>query len=467
MRLRFLISVIAAGTLLISVLGQSAPDSTFLSDAALREILTERVNAKQALGIVVGTIGPRGPRVIAVGDIDTNDNRQVSGDTIFGIGAITEIFTSLLLEDMAQRGEVALADPVEKYLPKTVTMPERGRKITLQDLATHVSGLPRNPTNLSPKDLKNPYADYTTKQLYQFLSSYHLDREPGSTWEYSNLGPGLLGQVLALRSHQTYESLVRTRITGPLAMKSTGITFSRELASRQGIAHDAQFGFIPTWDFQTMAGAGALRSTANDLLSFLGAVLGYSKSPLAPALAAMVKVRRPTSWTELENAIGWQVNVLDGNEIVRKDGGTLGFSNYGYSTFIGYDPKARTGVVVLSNASTLMGVDDIGMHLLDPRYPLRGRNQKAVAVDPKRLDGLVGSYQLSPSSAIVVTRTDNQLFAQLGAQPKFEIFPQSDFNYFYKAFDAQLTFEPDAQGKGNALILHYNGRHQRAKRVVE
>ena len=106
---------------------------------------------------------------------------------------MTKAFTSLLLADMAQRGEVALTDPVSRYLPAGVKVPERGgRSIQLQDLATHTSGLPRLPPNLRPKDAANPYADYTVPHLYEFLSRYSLKRDIGSRYEYSNLGGGLL-----------------------------------------------------------------------------------------------------------------------------------------------------------------------------------------------------------------------------------------------------------------------------------
>src|SRR5512132_4333622 len=141
------------------------------------------------------------------------------------MGSATKVFTSLLLADSVRRGEVALSDPASKYLPPDVKIPERGgRQITLQDLATHTSGLPRLPSNLAAKDASNPYADYTVAQLYAFLSAYQLTRDIGSKYEYSNLGAGLLGHLLARRAGVDYETLVRTRITGPLGMNSTVVT---------------------------------------------------------------------------------------------------------------------------------------------------------------------------------------------------------------------------------------------------
>ncbi len=135
---------------------------------------------------------------------------------------MTKVFTSLLLMDMTRRGEVALADPISKYLPASVKVPERnGRKITLADLSTQSSGLPRLPTNLHPKDETNPYADYSVQQLYDFLSGYQLTRDIGSQYEYSNLGVGLLGHVLSLRAGSSYEALVRSRVSDPLSMWHT------------------------------------------------------------------------------------------------------------------------------------------------------------------------------------------------------------------------------------------------------
>ncbi len=153
-------------------------------------------------------IDANGRRVFAFGGLSRNDNRRLNGETVFEIGSITKEFTSLLLTDMARRGEVALTDPVSKYLPEGVTVPERNnRKIALADLSTHSSGLPRMPSNFNPKDEANPYADYSVQQLYDFLSGYRLTRDIGTQYEYSNLGAGLLGHALSLRARMSYESL--------------------------------------------------------------------------------------------------------------------------------------------------------------------------------------------------------------------------------------------------------------------
>ena len=213
--------IVFAALALLDSSAARAQTSPIPSDAAIRQILVDRIDVqKQSVGIVVGVIEPSGRRVVAYGRASRNDARPLNGDTLFEIGSITKVFTSLLLADAVERGEVALTDPVGKFLPAKVRMPERGgRAITLQDLATHTSGLPRLPTNMAPKDPSNPYADYTFENLYAFLSDYQLTRDIGSQYEYSNLGGGLLGHALTLAAHATdYEALVRARVTTPLGM---------------------------------------------------------------------------------------------------------------------------------------------------------------------------------------------------------------------------------------------------------
>ncbi|HXW62346.1 MAG TPA: serine hydrolase [Candidatus Acidoferrales bacterium] len=457
------VRVLALLTLFGFALGQM-PQTVVPPEAEIRQILVDRIDVQhQSVGIVVGVIGPGGRRVISYGHLDKADPRPLNENTIFEIGSATKVFTSLLLADMVERGEVALDDPVAKYLPSSVKMPERnGRSITLVDLATHTSGLPRLPQNLTPKDPGNPYRDYSVEQLYEFLSGYELARDVGSRYEYSNLGGGLLGYALARRAGTDYEALVQTRICDPLHMNSTRITLTSEMKARLAVGHNSALESVESWDLPTLAGAGALRSTASDLLIFLAANLGYTQSPLAPAMAAMLKVRRPTGQPGLDIALGWHIYTVNGKEIVWHNGGTGG-----YRSFMGFDPKTRIGVVALSNAFTALGVDDIGRHLLDPSVPLASppKAHTAVVVDTKVFDAYVGKYQLAPNFVITITRDGDHLFEQATAQAAFEIFPESDHDYFLKVVDAQITFVTDGNGRITELILHQGGLDQHANRI--
>ena len=447
-----------------AAIAQSPPPAAAPPDSEIRRILIDRIDTqKQGVGIVVGVIEPRGRRVIAYGSLEKGDKRPLDGDTLFEIGSITKVFTALLAADMAQRGELKLDDPIAKYLPPGTKVPERnGRQITLVDLATHTSALPRMPNNFRPQDPENPYADYTVEALYSFLSSYELPRDIGVKFEYSNLGFGLLGQGLAYRAGMDYEQLVVTRICDPLHMNSTRITLSAPLRQRLAAGHSADLVTVPGWDIPVLAGAGALRSSTNDLLTFLAAMMGYTNNPLAAAQKTTLGISRPTGGAFIDSGLGWVIDTRGGGQIIWKNGGTGG-----YRTFIGYSPRTRIGIVALANTSTNEGTDDIGLHLLDARYPLSVPEGTPAehTVDVQTLDTYVGYYEVSANFILTVTREDNQLFVRGTGQPKGAIFPKSDGEFFSKIVDAQFTFQTDAQGKVTALVLHQNGRDLHAPRI--
>jgi CubicO group peptidase (beta-lactamase class C family) len=455
-------------TLVLAAQGGSAQSTRDIpADAEIRKIIAERVDKyRQSVGIVVGVIEPKGRRVVAYGKLDSDDPRPLNGDTVFEIGSITKVFTSLLLADMAERNEVKLSDPVAKYLPATVKVPERrGEQITLEDLSTHTSGLPRMPVNVDPIDPANPFAEYTVGGLYEFLSSYRLPRDIGESFEYSNIGGALLGHALAQRAGMSYESVIERRITEPLALKSTRVTLTPDMKARLAVGHAYALEPTPNWDLGALSAAGALRSTANDLLTFLSANLGYTRTPLSQAMAAMLKVRRDRDRGTI--GLGWFFDLRGGVEIVSHSGSTGG-----YQSFIGYDPKARIGVVVLSNSGAGASVDDIGIHLLNPRMPLLDsewltppKERKEISVDSQLLDSYVGRYRFPPSQPANITREGGRLVLQAEGEVKIVFYPESKQDFFAKIMDAQMTFSTDAQGRVTELIFYRGGRDVHVSRI--
>jgi len=430
----------------------------FTTSSDLQDILKARVDQKKAVGIVVGTIDANGRNVIAYGRITRDRDGEPDGNTVFEIGSVTKVFTSLLLADMVERGEVRMDTPVADLLPKTVKVPSRnGRPITLLDLSMQSSGLPRVPTNLRPADFTNPYADYNASRLYDFLSGYTLPRDPGEKYEYSNLGAGLLGHALALKAGMSYGDLVRKRILEPLGMQNTSIVLSEDQKKRLAAGYNASLNPAKNWDFDALAGCGALRSTANDMLLFLAANLELTDTPLRAALRRMRSVRKPTGMPDLNIAMAWHIFTRFGGEIVWHNGGT-----FGYRSFIGFDPAAKRGVVVLCN--TFTDIDDIGLHALDSRYPLTvaARERTEIAMDPEALKRYEGEYQLAPAFTIKVTRDGSHLMAQATNQPAFEIFAEKENEFFFKVVDAQITFVVEGTGPVTGLVLHQGGHDMKA-----
>jgi serine-type D-Ala-D-Ala carboxypeptidase/endopeptidase len=433
-------------------------------EAEVKQILRQRIDVdKKGVGIAVGILNEKGIKLISHGKMNVKESREVNPDSLFEIGSITKVFTGILLADMVARGEMKLEDPISLYLPKSVKVPSRnGREITLVDLATHTSGLPRMPTNFKPKDLKNPFADYTVEQIYEFLSGYTLPRDIGSRYEYSNIGMGLLGHILALKAGSDYETLVINRICKPLKLNDTRITLSAEQKARLATGHGPDFQPVPNWDVTSLAGAGALRSTVNDMLKFLAANLGLAKTDLLPVLQKSHEVPRLSTPQSTEVALGWHINRSHGTDIIWHNGGTAG-----YRTFIGFAPAKRAAVVVLSNAN--FGQDDIGFHLLESRYglqkfaPPKARSEIAVAAEV--LETYVGEYQLAPNFKITITREGDKLFAQATEQPKFQLFGETQSEFFLKAVDAQISFVKDDKGRIGQLILHQGGQQLPAKKI--
>jgi CubicO group peptidase (beta-lactamase class C family) len=443
--------------------GQTASEEDIA--AVLKEtldaLLKERVDTgRESTGLVAVVLDGRRRIDAAYGRSDAADNRALDADTIFEIGSISKVFTALLLADMIVRGEVAADDPVAKFLPDSVRVPFFVEApITLLDLATYTSGLPRMPSNFTPRNAANPYADYTVEQLYDFVSNHKLRFKPGTHYEYANLGFGLLGHALALRAGKSYEELVVSRICAPLGMESTSITFSPSMQQRLAHGHNANLEPVANWDIPTLAGAGALRSSANDLVKFLEACLGNKPSPLEAAMATMLGQRHPTERPRVEVAHGWFVSTSYRDEIAWKDGGTGG-----YATFIGYSTKSRRASILLSNTADYSANLKLGVHLINPAYALT-KLHRQIAVDPAILAAYVGRYELDPNFVLTVRADGNRLFVQATAQAEFEAFAESETDFFYRVVDAQITFDRPEGGMAPALTLHQNGKDRPGKRL--
>jgi CubicO group peptidase (beta-lactamase class C family) len=353
----------AAVTLLGADPGRvNAPDLKAEIDRLVQPLIKD----KKVIGLVVGVVNEKGQQVHGYGKVDRDSSKAPVGETLFEIGSATKAFTGLLLADMARSGSVKVNDPVRVYLPEEAKVPERnGKEITLLDLATHTSGLPRVPPGfglyilLTPKGMDNPYAQYTDKLLYKSLAGYELPRAIGSKYDYSNLGMGLLGHALACRAKTSYERLLVKRLFEPLQMKDTRITLSSEQHWRLARGHSKAGEPVASWDFDVLAGAGALRSTANDLLTFLAANLGLKKTKLQEAMEMSHKPQKDIDDKGFRIALGWHILPLEGTgmQAVWHNGETAG-----YHAFMGINKQTRTGVVVLAN--TAYSIDRIGFDLL-------------------------------------------------------------------------------------------------------
>jgi D-alanyl-D-alanine-carboxypeptidase/D-alanyl-D-alanine-endopeptidase len=305
---------------------------------------------KSKAALVVGLIDPNGTKVYSFGNISKENNIPVNGSTLFNIASITKPFTTLVLADMVKQGIVYLDDPIEKYLPSNVKIPQyNGTKITLEDLATHTSGLPFMPSNIWINNTVGELnSDYNETQLYHGLANTTLLSKPGTKFLYSDFGLGLLGHILSVKAGVPYEQLVKDRVLDVLGMNDTKITLSQnDIKNRFPVGHqngsEIQTPKVP----DVIAGAGAYRSTANDLLKYLSANLGLLHTKLDDSIALQHLIQHPSISANPMNYseyidLGWRVLTNFGTEILTHTG-----SINGWNANVAFIPSKQIGVVSL------------------------------------------------------------------------------------------------------------------------
>jgi CubicO group peptidase (beta-lactamase class C family) len=425
--------------------GGAAVTSMSASDAAFQALLDARVAGTPGVGIIVGIVDGDRTAIYQAGT--TGTSRPLDDRTEFEIGSVTKTFTATLLASMVLDHSVFLSDPVAKYLPTAVHVPSRdGKQITLLNLATQHSGLPRLPTNLDPT-ASDPYATYHENDLFAFLDGYALPRDPGSDYEYSNLGIGLLGDALALRERRSYIALLRRRVLGPLGMSDTATGLDAGQRQRFAIGHTLDGDVAPPWTFDAIAPAGALRSTIRDMLKYVRCNMGQGPLARACLFAQMPRDTIPG------NHIGLVWEIGDVRPIVHHGGDTAG-----YHAAVAVSPDHRKGVVVLSNGG--LPVEDIAFHALDARFGVASL-PAGVALDPSILDAYVGEYHThepDPNLTFTIRHRGNHLTVQLIGQPEFRLYASAKDHFFLRVVDAQIDFLPDPLGHVNGLVLHQGGK---------
>jgi serine-type D-Ala-D-Ala carboxypeptidase/endopeptidase len=399
--------------------------------------------------LVFGVVDGDKSEVVAFGRLD--GGKAPDGDTVYEIGSITKTFTATLLAQAVLSGAVSLEMPVGQLLPDFKIPSRETKEITLGDLATQHSGLPRLPPDFMPADPDNPYADYDAAKLKAFLAAYELPREPGATYEYSNLGFGLLGYALAESAHTSYGALVEDGVLKPLGMTMSGTAFTDAMRAHLAPGHDDNGKPAKNWDFDALAGAGAIRSTANDMLRYLRANMGLDPSPLSEAMRFAQEPRRDMGRI-MRVGLAW---ITNDKGIVWHNGGTGG-----YRSFAGFSADRRHGVVVLSDSA--VDVDDLGFAALDPDAPLR-TSFKVAALPDASLDDYVGTYKLADNFLLKIFRMPDGLYARATGQFAIPIFPTAPNEFFAKVAGIGISFTRDGAGAVNGLVLHQNGEHPAAK----
>ena len=342
------------------IAAEAMPAPTY--DAAMAPVKAEELQALMdkdlAKALKDGQLAPSTGGGITIGVVEHGVRRVFSYgaakvDSIFEIGSMTKTFTGLILSQMVEQGKVQFDEPVRALLPAGTVAKPAGAEITLLDLATQHSGLPRMPDNFHPANQDNPYADYHAVNLYAFVGQHGVAKPAATTFLYSNLGFGLLGQALADRAGTTYPELLKAQVAGPLGLRETVIALTPEQQGRFIAGHDGDHKPAHAWDLDGFAGAGAIRSTAGDMLTYLEANLhpetvkaagGFAGSKTLSAALVQDHELHADAVAGMRIALAWLYEPDKGN--YWHNGATGGYSSYGF-----FNPKGDYAAVVLYNAS--------------------------------------------------------------------------------------------------------------------
>ena len=415
------------------------------SESALEGSL-RRWLADQPGGVAAAFVDAEGVTFATAGKFSSTDSSAITRDTQFEIGSVTKVFTALLLADAVAAQKMRLEDAVGK--------PFAPSKVTLLQLATHTSGLPRMPADLPAGDPLNPYAVADEKMLVKSFAGAASSAAPSDAASYSNFGFAVLGQAVAAGWGKPYAAALRERVLAPLGLNDTVAAWREADAKRLAPPHNEQ-GPASNWDMSAFAPAGALVSTTRDLAKFLQACLGFEKTPLAAVLADAARPRVADNSAPTQTGLAWIVEQRGASTIVWHNGGTGG-----YRSFIGYDATGRVGVALLTNHTT--SLDALGMALLEGRE-LQARRASEASGNAK---AYLGNYPLAPSFVIAVTAEGEALFLQATGQPRLKLRALAADRFATLGVDAEVSFERDASGQVAALVLHQGGIDQRAPRLA-
>lgn len=402
-------------------------------------------------GLVIATVDARGEACYqALGSAQAGAAEPLNSHSLFEIGSVTKLFTALSLAQLAEQGQLSLTASFRALLSQAPPVKHTEREISLQDLATHSSGLPRLPANFSPANPQDPYADYSFTQLWNFLRDDGVSAPVGSRYTYSNLGYGLLGLALSTSQGETYAEMIERLVIRPLGLRETAIALNAGQQQRLVRGH-VGLQPVPYWNGGLLAGAYALHASAADLTRFVAAAMHVPGQPLAKAFTLSETPLFRVS-DQLQVGLGWHLLGTGDAQICFHNGETAGFRSY-----VGFSASRRQGVVMLANAASLP-VDDLALHLLQPQHPLP-HPRREITLSPDQLDSLSGRYRFAGIGLDAsIRRVEDHLVAGFVGQGDVRLYAESSRRFFLKEADVVLEFSLNAQGRVVGLSLLQNGQ---------
>ena len=386
------------------------------------------------------------------------DRVAVTPETKFRIGSITKQFTAAAILKLREQGKLNLDDKLSKFIPGF----PRGDEVTIHQLLTHTSGI--HDYVAKPDFLETVTVPVTTEAFIESFKNDPYDFDPGKKWRYSNSGYFLLGYIVEKVSGLSYDDFLRKNLFDPLGMKNTGVHHATDVLEHEAQGYSYPEGKVKkalNWDMSRAGGAGAIYSTVTDLFRWNEAVFHGKVLSEASLEAAFTPVKTPENEGErIEGGYGygWAISKLRGLKEI-SHGGTM----HGFTTFLLRVPREEFTVVVLANDPPGLNPEQLAHEIAEIYLTHKLESRPAFVahkmISPKVYDAYVGRYDYG-ITILTVTREDDRLFAQLRGEGKWEIFPRSETEFFWKGADAQITFVKNEKGAVTKAI------HRQGSQIV-
>ena len=408
-----------------------------------KNYIHDRVDSGENKSIIVGIYNNGERSFYAYGLPYDNSPYKVSENSIYQIGSVTKVFTSLLFAQLSHLNEITLEDKVGHYFPEKYNQHLFFKNITFRDLLSHTSGLPRLPTNLKIMDVYNPYEGYKKEQLESYISSLEKNLPQLGTYGYSNLGYAILGYVISNLKVKTFNQILKDNVLYPLHLENTFFYASRLLPHHVTKGH-VRGKEVPDWDFEAFQAAGGMYSSASDLLKFI--IFNIQKDVLKKAIETTHKIYvDDTNIDGLKVALGWHIL----SDVFYHNGETGG-----YASFIGFHAKKNIGVVVLTNSKR--SVDDIGFSLLFDNYKLPPI-LKSIVIDKDELNKFVGRYYVNEDMDIIIGQYENILtFRVSSGGEEVKILPYEKNKFFVRGQDILIDFQEESDAVRGLVFKFQN-----------
>ncbi len=365
-------------------------------------------------------------------------NVPAKPEHVFRIGSVTKQFTAVAILMLMEEQKLSLTDDITRFLPD---YPTHGKKITIEHLLTHTSGI-KSYTSMSewvPLWRK----DMTLTELIDLFKDQPLDFEPGTKWRYNNSGYVLLGAIIENASGQSYADFLKNRIFDPLGMKNTMVDETERIIAGRAAGYDKTPDGYRNATYLSMTqphAAGALISTVDDLAKWDAALSTEELLKQSTLQKAWTPYILPDG-KSTGYGYGWMLGTYEGHRVVEHGGGIHGFTSNGIRF-----PDERLYVAVLTN-NPPSNPDNLAIRLAGIALGKPVKKPVAVPLDPSQLDDYVGVYELDDQSSRVVTREGSKLFSQRTGGSKFELLPQGGDDFFIQEPATQFRFERNAGGK--------------------